>query len=87
MFFVSTVVGEKSSDVEQSSVASAKLPSRRPPPHWTGRGPVKKGIMFGELSVFSFFSFFFLFFFFSFLPGYVGVFVAHFHKCFLLEVS
>ena len=66
MFFVSTVVGEKSSDVEQSSVASAKLPSRRPPPHWTGRGPVKKGIMFGELSFFSFFSFFsFLLFFFS----------------------
>ena len=65
MFFVSTVVGEKSSDVEQSSVASAKLPSRRPPPHWTGRGLVKKGIMFGELSVFSsFFSFFsFLLFF------------------------
>ena len=59
MFFVSTVVGEKSSDVEQSSVASAKLPSRRPPPHWTGRGPVKKGIMFGELSFFSFFFFFF----------------------------
>ena len=69
MFFVSTVVGEKSSDVEQSSVASAKLPSRRPPSHWTGRRPVKKGIMFGELSVFSFFSFvsfFFSSFFFSF---------------------
>ncbi len=88
MFFVSTVVGEKSSDVEQSSVASAKLPSRRPPPHWTGRGLVKKGIMFGELSVFSsFFSLFFFSSFFSFLPGYVGVFVAHFHKCFLFEVS
>ena len=54
MFFVSTVLGEKSSDVEQSRVASAKLPGRRLPPHWTGRGPVKKGIMFGELSVFSF---------------------------------
>ena len=62
MFFVSTVVGEKSSDVEQSSVASAKLPSRRPPSHWTGRRPVKKGIMFGELSVFSFFSFVSFFF-------------------------
>ena len=69
MFFVSTVVGEKSSDVEQSSVASAKLPSRRPPPHWTGRGPVKKGIMFGELSVFSFFSFFFSFLLFFFSAG------------------
>ena len=54
MFFVSTVLGEKSSDVEQSRVASTKLPGRRPPPHWTGRGPVKKGIMFGELSGFCF---------------------------------
>ena len=53
MFFVSTVLGEKSFDVEQASAASAKLPGRRPPPpHWTGRGPVNKGIMFGELSVF-----------------------------------
>ncbi len=31
--------------------AGAKLPDRRPPPHWTGRGPVNEGIMFGELSV------------------------------------
>ena len=82
MFFVSTVLGEKSSDVEHSRAASTNLPGRRLPPHWTGRGPVKKGIMFGELSVFSF-SFFLLFF----VPGYIGVFVAHFHKCFLLEVS
>ena len=51
MFFVSTVLGEKSSDVEQSRVASTKLPGRRPPPHWTVRGPVKEGVMFGELSV------------------------------------
>jgi len=34
-----------------------KIPGRRPPTHWTGRGPVKKGIMFGELS--GFFLFFF----------------------------
>ena len=42
MIFVSTVLGEKSSDVEQSWGASAKLPGRRRPPHWTGRGPVKQ---------------------------------------------
>ncbi len=62
MFFVSTVLGEKSSEVDQSLVASAKFPGRCPPPHWTGRGPVKKRIMFGELSGFFFF---FLFFFFA----------------------
>ena len=50
MFFVSTVLGERSSDVEQSWAASAKLPGSRPPPHWRRRGPVNKGIMFGELS-------------------------------------
>ena len=44
-------LGEKASDVEQSWHASAKLPARRPSPHWTVRGPVKEGIMFGELSV------------------------------------
>ena len=66
MFFVSTVLGEKSSEVDQSWVASAKLPGRRPPPHWTGRGPVKKGIMIGELSGFFFCFFFFFFFFLSF---------------------
>ena len=52
MYFVSTVLGEQSSDVEQSWGASAKLPGRRPPPHWTGRAAVNKGIVFGELSVF-----------------------------------
>ena len=72
MFFVSTVLGEKSFDVEQASQASAKLPGRRPPPHW--RGPGNKGIMFGELNFF-------------FVPDYVGVFLEHFHKCFLLELS
>ena len=60
MFSVSTVtrLGEKSSDVEQSCEAGAKLAGRRPPPHWTGRGPVIEGIMFVQLSVllFLFFS-------------------------------
>ena len=51
MFSVSTVVGKKASDVGQSRGAGVKLPGRRPPPHWTERGPVKEGIMFGELSV------------------------------------
>ena len=72
MFFVSTVLGEKSHDVDQASAASAKLPGRRPPPHW--RGPGNKGIMFGELR-------------FLFVPDYVGVLLEHFHKCFLLELS
>ena len=48
---VSTVLGEKASDVEQSRGSGAKLPGRRPPAHCTGRGAVKEGIMFGELSV------------------------------------
>ena len=38
--------------------ASAKLSDRRPRPHWTGRGPVNEGMIFGELS---FFLAFFLF--------------------------
>ena len=50
MFFVSTVVGERSSDVEQPWAAAAKLPGRRPPGRWTRRGPVNKAFMFGELS-------------------------------------
>ena len=37
--------------MKQSCGASAKLPDRRPPPQWTGRGPVNESIMFGELSV------------------------------------
>ena len=60
MFSVSTVLGEKASDVEQSTGAGAKLSGRHSPAHWTGRGPVKQDIMFGELSVF-FFSLFFSF--------------------------
>ena len=59
MFSVSTVLGEKASDVEQRWGASAKLPDRRPRPHWTGRGPVNEGIMFGELKFF--FAFLFCF--------------------------
>ena len=68
MFSVSTVVGKKASDVEQSCGASAELPGRRPPPQWTGRGPVNESIMFGELSILLlfFFSFLFSFFFFFF---------------------
>ena len=65
MFSVSTVLGDKVSDVEQSRGAGAKLPGRPPPAHCTGRGAVKEGIMFGELSVVFFCSFFvvvFLFF-------------------------
>ena len=52
MFSVpSTVLGEKSSDVEQSWGAAAKLPGRRPPPHWKGRGQLKEGVMFDDLRV------------------------------------
>ena len=35
MFSVSTVLGEKVSDVVHSRGASAELPDRRPTPHWT----------------------------------------------------
>ena len=51
MFSVSTVLGEKTSDVDQCWGAYAKFPGRRPPPHWTGRGQLNEGVMFGELSV------------------------------------
>ena len=51
MFSVSTVLGqgEKAFDVEKSWGAGAKLTESRPPPHWTGRGQLNEGIMFGEL--------------------------------------
>ena len=52
MFSVSTVLGEKASDVEQSWGASAKLPGRRPPPLWVGRGQLKEGFISGEFRVF-----------------------------------
>ena len=42
MFSVSTVLGEKASDVEQSWGTSAKISGRRPPTHWTGRGQVNE---------------------------------------------
>ena len=64
IFSVSTVLGEKASDVKQSWEASAKSPDRRPSPRWTGRGPVNEGIMFGKLSVLFFYFIFFFFFFF-----------------------
>ena len=51
MFSVSTVLVEKASDVEQSWGSSAKLPGRRPPAHWIGRGQLNEGVMFGELRV------------------------------------
>ena len=44
MFSVSTVLGDKASEVKQPLGASAKLPE-----HWTGRGPVNESVMFGEL--------------------------------------
>ena len=57
MFSVSTVLGEKVSVVEQYWGASAKLPGRRPPPHWTGRAQVKERIMFSKLRILLFVSF------------------------------
>ena len=42
MFSVSTVLGEKASDVEQSWGASAKLPGRRQPPHWNRERTTKR---------------------------------------------
>ena len=51
MFSVSTVLVEKVSHVDQSWGSSAKLPGRCPPAHWTGRGQLKEGVMFGELRV------------------------------------
>ena len=47
MFSVRTVLGDKG----LRSGASAKLPESRPPAHWTGRGAVIEGVMFGELSI------------------------------------
>ena len=51
IFPVSTVLGEKASDVEQSRGASAKTPGRRPPPLWTGGGQLNEGVTFSELTV------------------------------------
>ena len=53
MSSVSTVLGEKAwrSDVEKPWGAGSKLAESRPLPHWTGRGQLNEGIMFGELWV------------------------------------
>ena len=51
MFSVSTVVGEKASDVEQSWGESAELSGSHAAPRWTGRGQLNEGIMFCELKV------------------------------------
>ena len=51
MFSVSTVLGEKASDVEQCWGASVKLPGRRPPPLWTGGGQLNECVTFSELAV------------------------------------
>ena len=51
MFSVSTVLGVNASEVEQPRGASAKLPGRRPAAHWTGRGQLNEGVVFGELMV------------------------------------
>ena len=40
--FVSTVLGEKASEVEQPHGASAKLPGRRQPPHWNRERTTKR---------------------------------------------
>ena len=45
------LTGKKTSGVEQSGGAFAKLSGRRPPPHWTGKGQLNEGVLFGELSV------------------------------------
>ena len=49
MISVSTVLGEKASEMEQPRGASAKLPGRRPPYHRTGRGLLNEGFMYSEL--------------------------------------
>ena len=47
--FVSTVLGDKASEVKWPGWASAKLPESRPPPQWTGTAPVNEGVLLGEL--------------------------------------
>ena len=51
MFSVSAVLGEKTSDVEQSWGASAELPGRRGTLRWTGRGQLNEVVMFSELRI------------------------------------
>ena len=57
MLSISTVLGEKTSDVGQSWGAGANLPGRRPPTHWIRRGLLNEVVMFGELRIFPFVSF------------------------------
>ena len=66
MFSVSTVLGEKTSGVEQYRRASAKLPGRRLPPRLAERGQVNEGVMFSEFSVL-------LFLWFRSVPGCMGM--------------
>ena len=74
MFSVSTVLGEKASDVEKSWGAGAKLAESHPPPQWTGRGQLNEGIMFDELRcVFHHFFLFFFFFFLRSVHGWMGM--------------
>ena len=47
MFSIRIVLGDKASEVEQVP----NIPEGRPPAHWTGRGRVNEGIMFGDLSI------------------------------------
>ena len=77
MFSVSNVLDEKASEVEQSGGASAKLPGRRRPPHWTERGPVNE-VIFGQLRVFVFY-----FLFLRSVYGWMGIDVSV--NVFLLE--
>ena len=51
MFSVSTVLGEKVSEMEKPRGASSKLPGRRPPYHWTGRGLLNESVMSCELRI------------------------------------
>ena len=37
--------------MEQARGASATLPGRRPPPHWTQRELLNEAVMFGELRI------------------------------------
>ena len=51
MSSVSTVLSEKAFEVKKTRGVSAKLPDRRPPPHWTRRGLLNEVVMFSELRI------------------------------------
>ena len=40
--------GERCLGPDIIATSSAKLPGRRPPAHWTGKGQLNEGDMFGE---------------------------------------